>query len=116
MTDLNNPSAGSQGPETLEGETKTLVTLAHILGILFPALPAYLILTLKKDQFPGIEAQCKEAFNFQLTAFIITVVSVITCVGPAIVGLATIVFLIIAAVTTNGGKPYIYPWKINFLK
>ncbi len=121
MTDLNDPNTtqGTQetsAPQTLEGDAKTLVLLAHLLGIFLPALPAYLILTLKKEEVPAIESQCKEAFNFQLTAFIIGFVSIITCIGPAIVALATLVFLILAAISVNNGKPYIYPWKIQFLK
>ena len=102
-----------------------LIGLAAILPIvpLFGgAIGALIIWQIKKDDFPFVNEQGKEALNFQISILIYAIVSgllMFVCIGafllPAVI-IFDIVFLIIAAIKVNNGFHYRYPLTIRFIK
>jgi len=92
-----------------------VIPFGHILGPL-------IIWLIKKNESPFVDANGKEALNFQFSMTIYIFVAGLLClilIGiPILFGLiiADLVFLIIAAVKANGGESYRYPITIRFLK
>lgn len=108
-------------------DEKTMALLAHIgtilanfVGLGF-AVPLVLMLTKGKES-SFIRAHSVESLNFQITVFIAAVVASITlCVGIGfillpIVGVAALVFSIIAGLKANEGQLYKYPVNIRLVK
>jgi Uncharacterized protein conserved in bacteria len=87
-----------------------------------------IIWQVKKDTMPFVEDQAKEALNFNITVAIIGValllLSVMTLgIGllltipvAIIVGIAWLVFTIIAAIRANEGVRYRYPFALRLIK
>lgn len=108
-------------------EARTMGMLCHLLaftGYVFPLgwiLGPLVLWLLKKDQFPFVDDQGKEALNFQITMFIAFVVSfilVFVVIGFLLliaVAIVDIVFTIIAAVNANQGIRYRYPFALRFI-
>jgi hypothetical protein len=82
---------------------------------------------IKKDDFPFVDEQGKEALNFQISMSLYGLIGVvaclITCVGAvlipfllAAVYIIDFIFLLIAAVKANNGYHYRYPLTIRFIK
>lgn len=76
----------------------------------------------KKDQYPFVDDQGKEALNFHITLFLMMVVAgiltiiVIGVVLIPIIALYGLIFSIIAAVKANEGVSYRYPFSLRLLK
>jgi len=82
----------------------------------------------KKDTLPFVADQAREALNFGILVsalfVILTVLTVVTFgIGIVltlplmfVVGIATLVFSIIAAVKANGGERYRYPVNVRLVK
>jgi uncharacterized Tic20 family protein len=93
--------------------------LGNGIGFLVGPLIVWLI---KKEDHPFIDEQGKEAVNFQITMFIILLISVILClifIGFLllfVIALLMTILPIIAAVRTNDGTHYRYPVSIRFIK
>jgi uncharacterized Tic20 family protein len=103
----------------------------HLVGLaaLLPIVPFFggaigvlIIWQIKKNDFPFVDEQGKEALNFQISILIYAIVAgllIFACVGafllPAVM-IFDIVFLIIAAIKTNDGFHYRYPLCIRFIK
>lgn len=137
MTNMNDvPGAGGpQGPpsvppvvepgqadQEMNRDARMWAMICHLAGLAFLVVPAIgsvigpLILWLiKKDQYPFVNEQGKEAVNFQITMFIYAAVSLIfwvICIGVFLtvaVGIVDIVLLIMAAIKANDGYHYRYP-------
>jgi uncharacterized Tic20 family protein len=99
--------------------------LSALLGIWIPfgTLIGPLILwQMKREMDPFIDAQGKEALNFQITVAIATGLSIllmVVVVGFFLVGLVAIgavVLTIIAGVKANEGFPYRYPFTWRLIK
>jgi uncharacterized Tic20 family protein len=100
--------------------------LAGLAGIVIPAVGnivgPLIIWQIKKDEFPFVDEQGKEAVNFQISMTLYGLICIplfFICVGPfllAAVGIVDLVFLLIAAVKANGGQSYRYPLTIRFIK
>ena len=99
-------------------------TLSSFIGI--PGFIGPLVIWLvKKDELPFAAAQAKEALNFQITLLIygiILVLLVLTVIGALIgipgliaLGIAELVFAIIASIQAGEGKPYRYPMTIRLI-
>lgn len=103
----------------------------HLGGLagLLPVMPAIgsiiaplIIWQIKKDQFPFVDEQGKEAVNFQISMLLYGLIAgVLICAGVGIlllpaVAVVDLVFLIIAAVKANNGEHYRYPLCIRFIK
>jgi uncharacterized Tic20 family protein len=93
--------------------------VSYAIGI--PAVGPLIVWALKKDQYPLVDDQGKEAINFQLTVFLLLIASVVLIfagVGliltPAVM-LYSAVVTIIASVKANEGVAYRYPLCIRFI-
>jgi uncharacterized Tic20 family protein len=77
---------------------------------------------IKKNEFPIVDDQGKEALNFQITTMIAAFVSLIlvfVAVGIVLliaVGITSLVFTIIAAIKANNGETYRYPFSLRLIK
>jgi uncharacterized Tic20 family protein len=78
-----------------------------------------IIWQIKKDDYPFVDEQGKEAFNFQLSILIYFAVLCITCIGAVLLPVLIVldvIFLLIAAINANEGNHYRYPLTIRFIK
>lgn len=100
--------------------------LAGLAGLIVPVVGCVLgpliIWQIKKEDFPFVDEQGKEAVNFQISMLIYGIVAGLLCfacvgfvLAPA-VAIFDIVFLLIAAIKTNNGLHYRYPLCIRFIK
>jgi len=122
-------------PEASEGDkdARTWATFCHLAGLAafmpimlgFGGVIGPLILWLiKRERYPFVEEQGKEAINFQITMLIYGVIAGVlwfACIGVVLVPvviLADIICIIVAAIKTNDGHHYRYPRLliIRFLK
>ena len=96
--------------------------LCHLLAIFTSFIAPLIIWSIKKDEQPFVDNQGKEALNFQITVLIAMIVSGLlsfACIGfilMPLVGIADVVFCIIASVKANSGEAYRYPVSIRFIK
>ncbi len=86
-----------------------------------PVLGPLVVFLIYKDRSAFVRANALESLNFQLTlliGYIISAVLVLVLVGfftAAIIGIASIVLQILAAVAANRGEEYHYPLTIRFV-
>ena len=130
-----NPYAnvgGPQGPtapadQESNRDARMWAMFAHLAGLAGFAtagiafiLGPLVIWLIKKDQYPFVDEQGKEALNFQITMFIYAIVAGLlwfVCIGIVLlplVGLADIVFTVIAMLKVNDGYHYRYPHGLIF--
>ena len=118
------PEDAQQGQtsEQVSKDARMWAMLCHLLAIFTGFLAPLIIWLIKKDEDPFIDNQGKEALNFQITVAIAMIVSILLtpfCIGlilmPA-VGIADLIFCIIASVKANSGVAYRYPVSIRFIK
>ncbi|MGD0349678.1 MAG: DUF4870 domain-containing protein [Verrucomicrobiota bacterium] len=109
-----------------------LCHLSALAGFIIPfgnILGPLLVWQIKKNEIPSVNVHGKAALNFQITvtlaAFVGVVVAVILsffCVGfllvplVILIGLAGLVFAIIAGIKANNGEDYKYPYSLNLIK
>lgn len=107
-----------------------LSALSCFVGVPFGNLIGPLIIwQIKKHEFPSVEIHGKAALNFQITVTIAALVGVVVavilsffCVGylliPVVmlIGLAGLIFAIIAGLKANNGEDYKYPFSFEFVK
>ena len=114
--------AGEPQPQGVSQNAKNMAVLCHLLGFFTCFIGPLIIWLIKKDDDPFIDQQGKEALNFQITVTIASVVgSVLTmiCIGffiLAAVGLADIIFVIMACIASSKGEAYRYPVSIRLIK
>jgi uncharacterized Tic20 family protein len=99
-----------------------LAMFIPILPVIGNVIAPLIIWQIKKDDYPFVDEQGKEAVNFQISMLIYGLVSgllIFACIGavllPAVV-IVDVVFLLIAAVKANDGHHYRYPLTIRFIK
>ncbi|MBL0887889.1 DUF4870 domain-containing protein [Myceligenerans indicum] len=104
-------------------EERTWAVLAHIGGIVLSFVAPLVIWLVFKDRSRFVDAEAKEALNFQLTLVIAGIaISIITAVtfGFGVIlylaFIAAVVFMIMAAVEASKGRPYRYPVNIRMIK
>jgi uncharacterized Tic20 family protein len=120
------PSATATLPSK---EAKQFGMLCHITGLggLLTAgfgnwIGPLVIWLLKKEEYPFVDDQGKEALNFQITCLIGFMIGVITTwliIGfliIAVVGVLWLIYTIIAAVQASEGVTYRYPFSIRLIK
>lgn len=102
-----------------------LCHLAGLAGFAFPIGNVILPLIfwqIKKDEYPFVNDNGKEAVNFQISMTLYGLISIpllFVCVGAfllAAVCIIDVVLLIIAAVKANNGRSYRYPLTIRLIK
>lgn len=109
---------GVYGPRPGSDDT-TMAMLAHLLGLLVSWIGPLVIYLMKKDESPYVRDQAAEALNFQLTMFIgymVCFVLAFVLIGfllLPVVWLVSLIFHIQAAIATNKGENYRYPFAIR---
>jgi hypothetical protein len=129
----SSPSPVSPNPES---QARTWNMLCHLsalaacIGIPFGnILGPLLVWQIKKNEFPSVDIHGKAALNFQITVTLAVFVGAAAafvlaffCVGwllfplVMLIGLAGMIFAIIAGIKANNGEEYKYPWSIEFVK
>jgi uncharacterized Tic20 family protein len=83
---------------------------------------------MKKETMPFVDDQAKEALNFNITVGIVFLVLFLLTLGTLglgilltgplmiIVGIAWLVFTVIAAIKANDGVAYRYPFTLRLVK
>ena len=91
----------------------------HFPGHLIPPLVIWLA---KRDESPEIDAQGKEAVNFQISMLIYNAIAAVFClvlIGFLLLPILWVlnaVFVIIAAIKASDGEIYRYPLTIRFIQ
>ncbi|MFI6926768.1 DUF4870 domain-containing protein [Nonomuraea spiralis] len=111
---------GRFGPRPGSDDT-TMAMLSHLLGLLVSWVGPLIIYLMKKDESPYVRDQAAEALNFQITMFIgymiagvLTVVLIGLLLLP-LVWIVSLIFHIQAALATNRGENYRYPFAIRLI-
>ncbi len=109
----------------LSSESRNWATFAHLsafvmfLGI--PSLIGPLVVWLAKRDDPYVEAQAKEALNFNISMLIyaiaagISILLVIGIIALPAVFIAWFVLVIVAAIRSADGEEYRYPFTIRLV-
>jgi uncharacterized Tic20 family protein len=123
-----------QVAEEVSKDARTWAMFCHLAGLAGLIMPVVgnivaplIIWQIKKDDYPFVDEQGKEAVNFQISMSLYGVVGsvacLITCIGailiPFLIGavyIVALVFLLIAAVKANNGEHYRYPLCIRLIK
>ena len=101
-----------------------LCHLSALAGYVFPfgnIIAPLVVWLIKKDEFPLVNDQGKEAINFQIsmTIYIIaSIILIIVIIGiPLLIGLGLfdLIMIIVAGIKANEGVAYRYPVTIRFL-
>ncbi|MGF6556687.1 putative Tic20 family protein [Pseudomonas sp. S30_BP2TU TE3576] len=99
--------------------------LSALLGIWIPfgtIIGPLILWQMKREMDPFIDAQGKEALNFQITVAIFSAISfllMVVIIGFFMFGLIAVgalVLTIIAGVKANEGQPYRYPFTWRLIK
>ena len=102
-------------------DEKTLAILAHALA-LFSFLGPLIIYLIKKDQSPYVAEHAKESLNFQITVFILAIISailIIVLIGILLlwaISIANLVLIIVASIKASESKLYRYPFNFRLIK
>ena len=123
-----SPNAESQNNVQARNRDENLwAMLCHIsafAGFLMPfgnIIAPLIIWLIKKDEYPLVSDQGKEAINFQITLTIYLFASailIILVIGiPLLIGLVFFGFIVtvIAAIKASEGERYRYPMTIRFI-
>ncbi|MBM7063319.1 DUF4870 domain-containing protein [Pseudomonas sp. UL073] len=98
---------------------------AAFLGLVFPfgnLLGPLIVWQIKKDLDPFVDAQGKEALNFQITvslAALVCMLLMLVVIGFLLLGLlgiGALVLTVIAGIKANEGQDYRYPFCWRLLK
>ena len=107
---------------TPTSDERTLAILAHILTIVSSFIAPLVIYLLKKDESPFVSEHAKESLNFQITMFILFMISfvlMLVLIGFLLIWLlsiANLVLVIIATIKANENKMYRYPINFRLIK
>lgn len=138
MNDINPSTAGvDSGISAEERQWAMFAHLSALAGGIITAgwagsigcfIGPLVIWLMKKDTMPFVDDQAKEALNFNITVaiiffalFVLTLVTlgigvVLTLPIMILVGLAWLVFTIIASIKANQGERYRYPLTLRLVK
>ena len=121
-------NANAEQPE-ISKDARMWAMFCHLAGLAGYVMPlvgnivAPLILwQLKKDEYPFVDKQGKEAVNFQISMSLYAIISLmmfVVCLGTFLLAAVCIVYLVllmVAAVKANNGQPYRYPLIIRLIK
>ncbi len=131
-TSAEQPEVVQEGPGSKEvnKDARMWAMFCHLSALAGLPVPVIgnivaplIIWQIKKEEFPFVDEQGKEAVNFQISMTIYGLVSVVLiplfCIGfflLAAVYIVDLIFLLIAAVKANNGYHYRYPLTIRFIK
>jgi len=119
----------SPGSKEINKDARMWAMFCHLAGLAGLVVPIVgnivaplVIWQIKKDDFPFVGEQGKEAVNFQISMSMYGFVAALlcfVCIGiPLLVAVyvVDVVFLLIAAVKANNGLHYRYPLTIRIIK
>ena len=122
------PPIPDQAPaQTVDKQERNWAMFCHLAALAFiipfgNIIAPLVIWLLKKEEYPLVEDQGKEAVNFQITmtiCFIVGFLSIFVLIGflvlPALV-IFNIIMIIIATMKANEGKRYRYPFALRLIK
>jgi uncharacterized Tic20 family protein len=136
MAENQIPPPAVQSPlNPNEAKARTWNMLCHLsalAGFIIPfgnILGPLLVWQIKKNEILSVDVHGKASLNFQITvtiaaiigAFVATILSFV-CVGflliplVLLIGLAGLVFAIIAGIKANNGEDYKYPYSLELVK
>lgn len=127
MTTMNPNTASQNATPPRNRDENLWAMLCHIsvfAGFLIPfgnIIAPLIIWLIKKDEYPLVNDQGKEALNFQITLTIYLFASailILLIVGiPMLIALGFFGFIvtIIAAIKASEGEKYRYPMTIRFI-
>lgn len=122
------PPPVTPAPDTGDTQARQWAMFAHLsalVGIIIPfgnIIGPLIIWQIKKDQFPLVDDQGKEALNFNIAvtlAFIVAFILMFVVIGVLLmplIGIAWLVFVILAAIKSNEGVTYRYPVNLRLIK
>lgn len=131
------PPAPDGTPDAQERQWAMFAHLSALVGGLLTSqlmggigciLGPLIIWLMKKDTMPFVADQAREALNFNITVAIVMLVLVLLGVGTfglgfivtaplmLLVGVAALVFVVIAAIKSNDGVAYRYPFALRLVK
>lgn len=120
-------STSSAVTSSISKEERNWAMLAHLSALLafftlIGGIVGPLVLWLiRKDDMNFAADQAKEALNFQITVFLAGLVGAILCliligfVLLALLALADLILIIVAAVKSNEGVAYRYPFNLRLI-
>lgn len=126
MNDINPAPVGADSNVSADERLWGMIAhLSALAGFIIPfgnIAGPLIVWMIKKDAMPFVDDQGKESLNFQITvtiAAIIAAVLIVFLIGflllPA-VGLAALVFTVIAGIKANEGVAYRYPFTLRLIK
>ena len=107
---------------TPTSDERTLAILAHILTIVSSFIAPLVIYLIKKDESTFVAEHAKESLNFQITMFILIIISIalmLLFIGFLLIWLLSMVNLllvIIATIKANENRMYRYPINFRLIK
>lgn len=119
------PAAPVGAPSAEDRQWGLFAHLAALSGVIIPfgnIIGPLVVWQVKKDSSAFAADQGKEALNFNITtlfAVIVAAILIVVLVGMLLlplIGIAWLVFTIIAAVKANEGVAYRYPFAIRLVK
>jgi uncharacterized protein len=134
----NNLQQTPSAPAAQSADDRKWAVASHLCGLLWlfgsgglmfwpfglfglaAMIAPFIIWHTKGQSMPFVAEQARESLNFQITVFLLGLVCILlmlVLIGFLMIwvlGVLNIIFVIIAAVTVNDGKPYRYPfaWRI----
>jgi len=111
----------------INSEEQTFSMLCHlsaIAGFIIPfgnIIGPLIIWQMKKDTYPEVDRQGKDALNFQISMILWLIVSavliflVIGIFALIALGVLQLVMIIVASVKSNNGERFKYPLSIEFI-
>jgi uncharacterized Tic20 family protein len=112
-------------PNRDENTWAMLCHLSALAGFIIPLgniIGPLVIWMIKKDEYPLVADQGKEALNFQISMtlyYIASIILIIVLIGIVLLigfGIFSLIMTIIAMVKANEGVAYRYPMCIKFIK
>ena len=102
-----------------------LCHLSALAGFIIPfgnVIGPLVVWLIKKNEIPFVDDQGKESLNFQIMvsiAMLISAALIVVCIGAILlplIGIAALVFVIIASIKADNGEQYRYPFNLRLIK
>ncbi len=113
-------NAEAPTPSSYSGNDKVWILLCHLsLFIGVPFLLPFIVYLAMKNENPTVTYHAKESLNFHLSCLLYALISIPLClvligfVSLFVIGLASVIFAIVAAIKVSEGIPYRYPFTIR---
>lgn len=112
----------------INSEERTVSMLCHLSALSGGFIPFGNIIgplifwLIRKDQYPEVDRQGKDALNFQISMtlwMIVSAILILLVIGIFVLialGVLNLVMIIVASVKSNNGERFKYPLSIEFIK